>query len=199
MCKWSLAALALLFSAVAWGDSVGRPSNSGLMRETAPYFTPAPGPSQADRMSGFMPAAKECGEKAQIECQPSRRGGRTMCGEAVGEAIKCMNERLRLSMAKRCGGHCGNGKEWVNCENGELDACGYKKVSDPDSPECLKPGAVRAYSKSPTTRGQIYGHVEFVCGVQQFCSVYHQPHEKPWPREIPDACWVPKTAQVSGR
>jgi hypothetical protein len=136
-------------------------------------------------------AAKECGEKAQVDCSPSRMGGRTMCGMSVAQAIACMRNHLPQANKGLCYGKCGHGNMFVNCSSGQMGTCGYEKISSTDN-RCKMPGAVLAYSKSPTPRGAIYGHVEFVCGRDKYCSVYRQPLNRPWPRSPPDACWYPK-------
>ena len=140
-------------------------------------------------------ASQECWEKAetnpQYQTHRTRGGGHmTYCGGLVGEAVKCFSQRLGLSM-RTCNGHCGNGKDWVNCDNGELKACGFTKLDNPDSPECYKPGAVRAYHSSTTDNGKRYGHVEWVCGENKFCGPYRRnPLDEPYPKKIADACWV---------
>lgn len=139
--------------------------------------------------SPFAISAKECGEANQNQCTPDRLKGKTMCGMAVRLTVKCMSKVLGHDSG--CSGQCGNGKDFVNCSNGELEKCGYKKIIPTTSKECTLPGAVLAYSKSPTMRGRIYGHVEFVCGKEEYCSIYSKPHKKPWPRETADGCWYP--------
>jgi hypothetical protein len=149
--------------------------------------------------SGFLPAtdsgpfartAEECGEAKQRECSPSNFGGRTMCGLAVAKMIACMAPSIGGTSA--CNGSCGNGKDFVKCQNGQMEKCGYAKIENPDDPRCKQSGAVLSYTKSPTARGSIYGHVEFVCGANKYCSVYKGPHDRPWPRSPADACWFPK-------
>lgn len=136
----------------------------------------------------FAQTAKECGEKAQRECSPSNFGGRTMCGRAVAQMIKCMAPSIGGD--RSCGGSCGHGKDFVKCSNGQMQRCGYTSIS-PTDPRCRQAGAVLSYTRSPTARGSVYGHVEFVCGDNKYCSVYRQPHDRPWPRAPADACWFP--------
>jgi hypothetical protein len=133
----------------------------------------------------FQGSAESCGKNAQQRCSPSHFGGRTMCGLAVSQMIKCM-----AANHPGCTGKCGNGKDFVSCGNGQMVKCGYKKMP-PGSTECKMPGAVLAYTHTPTARGSVYGHVEFVCGRNQYCSVYSGPHNRPWPRAPADACWYP--------
>jgi hypothetical protein len=136
--------------------------------------------------SRFSTTAQECGETNQAACTPDHFGGRTMCGRSVAQMIACMGK----SIGKTCLGNCGDGKGFVDCENGQLKACGYEKVA-PGDERCKKPGAVLAYQSSPTSRGQKFGHVEFVCGENKYCSVYKSPHTQPWPKAPPDGCWFP--------
>lgn len=136
-------------------------------------------------------AAQECGERLQRDCSPSNFGGRTMCGYAVAKMLECMKTVTGGDV--NCTGACGHGKMFVDCKNGQMKKCGYEKVSATDN-RCKMPGAVLAYTQSPTTRGAIWGHVEFVCGQGRYCSVYRQVHDKPWPRPVADACWFPVKA-----
>jgi hypothetical protein len=145
----------------------------------------------AEGTTSFTNTAKECGEAKQKSCSPANFGGRTMCGRAVAEMIKCMAPSL--GAGDGCQGGCGNGKDYVNCKNGQMEKCGYAKIS-PTDPRCNSAGAVLSYAQSPTARGSIYGHVEFVCGNNRFCSVYKEPHDRPWPRYPADTCWFPTTA-----
>lgn len=138
----------------------------------------------------FAQTAKECGEAKQRECSPSNFGGRTMCGLAVAKMIQCMSPSIGGS--KACGGGCGDGKMFVKCTNGQMGKCGYTSIP-PNDPRCKQAGAVLSYEKSPTKRGAKYGHVEFVCGDNKYCSVYSKPHDRPWPRTPADACWFPKS------
>ena len=163
-------------------------SNSSMQAPSFSWFGSAP----------FEQTAKECGEKAQRECSPSNFGGRTMCGYSVAQMMKCMANSINANNSASCTGRCGNGKDFVNCSSGQMQACGYEKVIPANSEKCAMPGAILAYTQSPTTRGQIYGHVEMVCGRQQYCSVYDQPHNQPWPRPVADACWYPNTSSTSG-
>ncbi len=138
----------------------------------------------------FSQTAKECGEAKQRDCAPSKFGGRTMCGLAVAKMIQCMSPSI--GGQKDCGGGCGDGKMFVDCKNGQMAKCGYTKISPTDS-RCKQAGAVLSYTKSETKRGKKYGHVEFVCGDNKYCSVYSAPHDQPWPRTPADACWFPKS------
>ncbi len=163
--------------------------------------TPAPNPAgdfTAAADSGpFAQTAKECGESRQARNTPANHGGRTMCGRAVAEMIKCMAPSI--GGASNCQGNCGNGKDFVRCTNGQMDKCGYAKISPTDE-RCKQAGAVLSYTKSPTSRGAMYGHVEFVCGANKYCSVYRAPHDRPWPRTPADSCWFPKgTTNTRGR
>lgn len=144
--------------------------------------------------SFFSSAAQECGEAKQKECAPDNFGGRTMCGMAVARMLKCMAPVV--GAREGCTGGCGHGKDFVNCNTGQMEKCGYTKLPPTDS-RCKMAGAVLAYAQSPTARGQIYGHVEFVCGNNRFCSVYKDPHDRPWPRYPADSCWYP--ASQTGR
>ena len=137
--------------------------------------------------SQYASDAQKCGEQNQAACTPDKMGGKTMCGRSVAQMLQCMGKTL----GKTCEGNCGNGKDFVKCENGQMKDCGYEKVDSIDDPRCKKPGAVLAYATSPTARGQKYGHVEFVCGDSKYCSVYTSDHEKPWPKDPPDSCWFP--------
>lgn len=143
----------------------------------------------AEGQMPFEQTAKECGEKAQRECSPSNLGGRTMCGMAVAKMIQCMGPSTNARPG--CTGGCGHGKMFVDCTNGQMKKCGYEKVTPVTSEKCQMAGAVLAYTQSPTKRGAKYGHVEFVCGRGKYCSVYRAPHDRPWPRPTPDACWYP--------
>jgi|GEM_PF-5527193 len=143
----------------------------------------------------FAQTARECGESKQRECSPSNFGGRTMCGLAVAKMIKCMSPSIGGSAG--CTGACGHGKNYVDCSNGQMGQCGYTKIS-PTDPRCKQAGAVLSYRQSPTARGSIYGHVEFVCGDNKYCSVYRATHDRPWPRTPADACWFPKSSNSAG-
>jgi hypothetical protein len=33
--------------------------------------------------------------------------------------------------------------------------------------------------------------VEFVCDFGEYCSVYNQALDRPWPKDMPDGCWFP--------
>ena len=164
-------------------EEMNRQYNSGQRDPNAnkPYV-PATGES------AFANTAKECGEAKQKSCAPSVFGGKTMCGRAVGEMIKCMANTI--GGKDGCQGGCGNGKDFVNCSNGQMEKCGYTKIS-PTDPRCNSAGAVLSYAQSETTRGKKFGHVEFVCGNNRFCSVYAQTQDHPWPRYPADACWFP--------
>jgi hypothetical protein len=141
----------------------------------------------------FSKAAQECGEAKEKECSPANFGGRTMCGLAVAKMIKCMSPVI--GGKDGCVGGCGNGKDYVNCSNGQMEKCGYAKLPPTDN-RCKLAGAVLSYTQTPTARGSVYGHVEFLCGNNRFCSVYNEPHDHPWPRYPADACWYP-ASQVS--
>jgi hypothetical protein len=159
----------------------------------------------ASGTSGFTPAtdsgpfartAQECGEAKQRECSPSNFGGRTMCGLAVAKMIACMAPSI--GGTNGCNGSCGDGKDFVKCQNGQMEKCGYAKIENPNDPRCKQAGAVLSYTQSPTARGSIYGHVEFVCGDNKYCSVYKDTHDRPWPRSPADACWFPKSSGNAG-
>lgn len=151
-------------------------------------FTPGDFSKCAGGKCPFEEAARRCGEDMQRLCSPARLGT-TMCGMAVGKMLECMKGNIPGASAG-CTGRCGHGKMFVACDNGQMKNCGYQKLS-PNDNKCKMPGAVLAYSQSPTTRGRAYGHVEFVCGQGRYCSVYSQPHGRPWPYPVPDACWYP--------
>lgn len=170
------------------GNNANRPVSpsvnqlgSNLNRAYEP-FSPYTGEMPFEQM------ARMCGQTKQRECSPSNFGGRTMCGLAVSEMLKCMSPVT--SGGSNCNGACGNGKDFVDCANGQLGHCGYQRLS-PNDPRCRMAGAVLSYQTSPTERGQMYGHVEFVCGRNEYCSVYSQPHSQPWPRYPADSCWYP--------
>ncbi len=172
-----------------------------LRSNAAEVVSPGPGMSETDKaaanISPFLSDAARCGSTEQDRCSPDKMGGRTMCGMAVRNMVKCMaSSSLSTSTTSEC--NCGGGgKDYVNCENGALDKCGYEKVKSFLDKRCSMPGAVLAYTKGgPSERGQTYGHVEFICGVGEYCSVYRKKHDMPWPRPVPDACWYPK--QKSG-
>jgi len=160
-------------------------SNSG-QNQTRPF---------GDGPLPFEDMAKKCGTEKQAECTPDKMGGRTMCGRAVAKMLECM--KTTVGGSAKCTGRCGNGKDFVNCQNKEMETCGYQKIDDPKDERCRMPGAVLAYTKSPTARGAMYGHVEFVCGRDEYCSVYTKKHERPWPRSPADSCWYPKNATAS--
>lgn len=152
---------------------------------------PAP-PHRANAYNGMV---EQCGVEKERSCGPSHFHGKTMCGYAVSQMLTCMADQLGYP---NCKGDCGHGRDFVNCSNGALEKCGYTKHSG-TSPECKLPGAVRAYLHTPTKRGSIFGHVEFVCGVSLYCSVYHQPLSQPWPRgQTPNACWYPANPRFNG-
>jgi hypothetical protein len=159
-------------------------------------FTPGDFSACNGKPCPFEQAAKECGEKMQVKCSPANMGGRTMCGMAVAEMLKCMKPHLQ-GASSGCTGSCGHGKMFVTCANGQMQQCGYEKVSNNDN-RCKMPGAVLAYdgSTSTTDRGREFGHVEFVCGQGRYCSVYAQVRSRPWPSTPPHACWYPKSGGV---
>ena len=174
-------------------EEVNRSYNSGK-HNAMEYKNYVPAPSE--NSSGFGQTAKECGESKQKSCSPENFGGRTMCGRAVAEMIKCMANAV--GGKDGCQGGCGNGKDYVNCKNGQMEKCGYTKVS-PSDERCKQAGAVLSYAQSPTARGSVYGHVEFVCGNNRYCSVYKEPHDRPWPRYPADACWFPTSGSTKGK
>jgi hypothetical protein len=157
----------------------------------------------------YLKVVEECGKERQKHCIPERTGGKTMCGMAVGDMVACVIKKIgRNSSPCNCGAAeseakcndpakkcCGNGNDYINCDNGALAKCGYARGygnGHGDPKVCDMPGAVRSYKHTPTNRGKIYGHVEFVCGEKKYCSIYHEPLDHSWPRnQKPDACWIP--------
>lgn len=135
----------------------------------------------------FSSQAEKCGVTEQKEHGPAKYGGRTMCGRAVAAMVKCMR-----TGGSKCSGGCGHGKDYVNCRTGFLENCGYKKISPTTDPRCKQAGALLAYNKgSNSPRGQTFGHVEFVCGLNKYCSVYKEPNTRPFMGKTPDGCYIP--------
>lgn len=149
-------------------------------------ITSLPGP--------YEDTARECGVTKQKENSPDNFGGRTMCGRAIRQMVACMSHAI--GGASDCFGRCGeSGKDYIRCPTDELIKCGYESI-DPHDLRCKMPGAVLAYQTSPTARGKRHGHVEFVCGKGQYCSVYREPKTEPWPKNVADACWYPRAGTV---
>lgn len=171
--------LFLLGSCLAFAAEVATP-NSSL----------SPEDQDAAGRSPFLSDAERCGTTCQNNNTPDKHGGNSMCGRSVQEMVQCMSRSLNST--EGCTGRCGHGKNFVDCESGQLEKCGYEKIKSGLDKRCSMPGAVLAYSKTETDAGKIYGHVEFVCGVQKYCSVYKREHNQPWPRPVADACWYPK-------
>jgi hypothetical protein len=165
----------------------------------------------------ILAAAQICGPKAQESCSPDNMGGKTMCGDAVAEMVECMGQSMKKKKCsgscKRgnhyapcpkppedcCYGLCGDGKDFIDCPNDQLKKCGYKQVNlETDSKKCDLPGAVRAFKATSTAAGAKHGHVEFVSGPQQYCSIYAQVIDHSWPRDQdPDGCWYPDPDPVN--
>jgi hypothetical protein len=183
-------------------------SSSASARETHSYTYN----TQGGMAEGSL--AEMCGKVGNKAGLHLTSGGMTYCGASVGTMVSCMKNKNFVKDRKDCS--CGDGEDW----NGNkkctevMDACGYEKAKDMD--ECIKtPGAVLSYkfgkkgdcvkdekhsSCAWSTNGQKHGHVEFNCGTKEkpaYCSVYANPenHDKPWPRGMPDFCWVPKGAK----
>jgi hypothetical protein len=104
--------------------------------------------------------------------------------------VGCM---ARKTMGISCSGSCGGAaRDMIDCGDGFLEKCGYKKVPPDKSSLCNTTGAVRVYNTSPTSMGQLYGHTEFVSAPGEYCSIYAQPLDHPWPSGYsPSACWFP--------
>lgn len=153
--------------------------------------------------SAYLGAAQMCGNRYQDMNNHPPSGATPSCGATVREIVRCFANSApgMLEPGQACSDadvRCANGPTgdytsgWVKGENCNLERCGYVSV-EPTSDVCYQPGAIRAYMHaSRTYNGIDYGHAEFVCGPNQYCSVYDQPLPTPFPQQVADGCWVPK-------
>jgi hypothetical protein len=161
--------------------------------------SPTSPPSTADAPKGeakITALAEKCSQQVMTDIPAKLPTGTAGCGRRVGAMATCMG----TGMGHPCDGNCGDGKSFVNCQG--LTKCGYEQVqaNDPKAQEkCTTPGTIRAYTATPTEAGSQFGHVEFVCGVGKYCSVYKSGAlDRPWPRDKADGCWIPTAAVSSG-
>ncbi len=147
------------------------------------------GSSGNQPVSEFDSEINRCGVSVMMAHIRETIVGHTMCGEIVKESVQCL---AKASGIEGCNAQCGDGRQWIRCAGADLDKCGYVSVGG-DSPACLNPGSIRTYFASTTERGKLFGHVEFVCGVNKFCSAYQGIHNQPWPEDRkPSNCWALK-------
>ncbi len=147
-----------------------------------------------------MNAAQECGETMQRRTLNETTGTMTYCARAVRRMVGCFASRMGVQDCNAYTANCGDeGKDYVDCTNGALTKCGYRKV-DGDSNLCAVPGAIQAYRQTYTKNGIKHGHVQFGCGTlaaPRYCSVYDGLLTTMWPGDrLPSSCWIPTFAPV---